>query len=332
MSNYKQLIEHQASIAATALSRFLPKGSRFALVDFPDHYNVGDSAIWLGEIALFQRVAAAGPSYVSTVESYSPEALKAACPSGPIFISGGGNFGDIYPKHQKFRVRLMGDFPDRDIIQLPQSISFSTPAMVKETADAVRRHGRFTLLVRDQASLSFAQESLGCPARLLPDMAFGIGPIQRPTAASTPVFMLLREDTERASYDRQPLLSRHDVMAADWLSEPRSFARICRWKTRFGMAAKGGMHSAAGQVYLYNCLAERRLDRGLKLLSSGRFVVTDRLHAHILSTLMDIPHVVLDNSYRKINNYMDAWTGSYEHVRRAGTAPEVIDHLRAWGL
>lgn len=332
MSNYKQLIEHQASVAAAALSRFLPKGQGFALVDFPDHWNVGDSAIWLGEIALFQRMAVTGPRYVSTVESYSPGALEAACPSGPIFIHGGGNFGDIYPKHQKFRIRLMADFPDRDIIQLPQSISFSTPEMVKETADAVRRHGRFTLLVRDQTSLSFAQENLGCPAHLLPDMAFGIGPISRRTAASTPIFMLLREDTERASYDREPLLRRPDVMAADWLSEPRSFARICRWKTRFGMAGNGGMHSAPGQLYLYNRLAQGRLERGLKMLSSGRFVVTDRLHAHILSTMMDIPHVVLDNSYRKINNYMDAWTGGYEHVRRADTASEAIEHLRVWGL
>lgn len=332
MSNYKQLIEHQASFAAKELSRFLPKGRGFALVDFPDHYNVGDSAIWLGEIALFQRMVGAGPNYVSTVESYSAEALKAACPTGPIFIHGGGNFGDIYPKHQKFRVRLMADFPDRDIIQLPQSISFSTPEMVKETADAIRGHGRFTLLVRDEPSLSFAKENLSCPVQLLPDMAFGIGPITRPTTASTPIFMLLREDTERAPYDRAPLLGHPGVVAADWVSEPQNFARICRWKTRFALAGRGGLSSPAGQLDLYNRLAQGRLDRGLKMLSSGRVVVTDRLHAHILSTMMDIPHIVLDNNYGKINGYMNSWTGSFEEVRRAKTAEDVLSHLKAWGV
>ena len=37
--------------------RHVTPGEPYALVDFPDHPNVGDSAIWLGEIALlrFQR-------------------------------------------------------------------------------------------------------------------------------------------------------------------------------------------------------------------------------------------------------------------------------------
>ena len=34
---------------------------------------------------------------------------------------------------------------------------------------------------------------------------------------------------------------------------------------------------------------------GFMYLSRGRVVATDRLHGHILSTLMDIPHVLIDN-------------------------------------
>jgi len=49
------------------------------------------------------------------------------------------------------------------------------------------------------------------------------------------------------------------------------------------------------------------MQRGEVILSSGKVVITDRLHAHILCTLLDIPHVVLDNSYRKIGNFRDAW-------------------------
>ena len=330
--DYKQLIEDQAALASRALSRFVRPGQDFALVDFPDHYNVGDSAIWLGEIALFQQRLGGLPTYVSTVESYSREALRRASPAGPIFIHGGGNFGDIYPKHQDFRLRLMADFPDRDIVQLPQSISFSAPAAVTATAEAIARHGRFTLLVRDQPSLNFAQEHFDCAAELLPDMAFGMGPLEKPVAPRSAVFMLLREDTERASYDRAPLLRHPDTVVADWVSEPARFHRLCRWRTRLAMAGKGGLSSPQGTLDLYNRLAQGRVRRGLKMLASGRVVVTDRLHAHILSTMMDIPHVVLDNSYGKIAGYMGAWTGRYGQVRRAKTAGDVLAHLKAWGL
>lgn len=332
VTDYKRLIEDQAALAARALSRFVRPGQDFALVDFPDHYNVGDSAIWLGEIALFKRVLGAAPNYVSTVESYSKEALRAASPTGPIFIHGGGNFGDIYPKHQDFRVRLMADFPDREIVQLPQSISFSAPAAVTATAEAIARHGRFTLLVRDQPSQNFAREHFACPVELLPDMAFGMGPLDKPVSPRTGIFMLLREDTERADYDRAPLLRHPDAAADDWVSEPQRFHRLCRWRTRLAMAGKGGLHSPQGTLDLYNRLAEGRVRRGLKMLASGRVVVTDRLHAHILSTMMDIPHVVLDNSYGKIAGYMGAWTGRYPQVRRARTSDDVLAHLKEWGL
>lgn len=310
---------------------FLPKGECFSIVDFPDHHNVGDSAIWLGEMALFNGLGVR-PSYVCTVENYSASELNKNCPEGPILIHGGGNFGDIYPKHQAFRIRLMADFPDREIIQLPQSISFSRPEAAEPTAQAIDKHGKFTMLVRDQPSLSFVRQYFGCTVALLPDMAFCMGPLKHRGVTASPIFMLLREDTERADYDRQPLLDLLDARVGDWLDEPRQFLRLTRWKTRLAMFGRGGLHSPQGRLRYYQSLAQGRLERGLRMLSSGKFGVTDRLHAHILSTMLDIPHVVLDNSYRKINNYMDAWTGSYEHVRRANSAPEVIEHLRALGL
>lgn len=47
---------------------------------------------------------------------------------------------------------------------------------------------------------------------------------------------------------------------------------------------------------------------GFKLLGSARFVVTDRLHGHILSTLIGVPHVLLDSKLGKNLNLHDTWT------------------------
>src|SRR3546814_4179261 len=64
-------------------------------------------------------------------------------------------------------------------------------------------------------------------------------------------------------------------------------------------------------------LAEWRFQRGLAMLSAGELVVTDRLHAHILSLLPDIPHVLLDNSYGKVAGFADQLTDDYGGPMRA---------------
>ena len=35
--------------------------------------------------------------------------------------------------------------------------------------------------------------------------------------------------------------------------------------------------------------------------------MTDRLHGHIMATLLGKPHVVIDNFYGKIANFIHAW-------------------------
>jgi len=56
-------------------------------------------------------------------------------------------------------------------------------------------------------------------------------------------------------------------------------------------------------------------------------VVTDRLHAHIISTLLDIPHVALDNNYGKVSGYINAWTNTYPQVKIASSAQDAIEKL-----
>jgi exopolysaccharide biosynthesis predicted pyruvyltransferase EpsI len=50
------------------------------------------------------------------------------------------------------------------------------------------------------------------------------------------------------------------------------------------------------------------VSRALTLLSLGRVVVTDRLHAHILCLLLGIPHILLNNLTGKNWNFYNTWT------------------------
>lgn len=294
-------------------------GRPAALIDFPDHSNVGDSAIWLGERAFFDAHGAS-IGYCSSLKTHSTDELAARIPDGTVFLHGGGNFGTIWKPHQDLRLEQLRRLRDHRIVQLPQSLFFGDDAAVSEIARAIEKHGRFTLLVRDQPSLEFARRHFPCEVRLCPDMAFYLGALDRRRPA-VDVFYLLRTDRER-SIDGQVRQDGRTVAVADWLTENRQAMRRVSAVSRLLTL---GDDPAAGRLKKYDRLARARLKRGIALLSSGRVVVTDRLHGHIMATLLDIPNVALDNSYRKLGNFIDAWTHDIDVVHVAAAIDEASD-------
>jgi exopolysaccharide biosynthesis predicted pyruvyltransferase EpsI len=293
----------------------------FALLDFPNHSNIGDSAIWFGTTEYFLKHRRRRPSYVSTATAFSEEALRAAVPDGPIFIHGGGNFGDLWPRHQDFRHLLLEKFPDRQIVQLPQSIHFQDSSRVELTARAIDRHGRFLLLVRDQPSLEFATTHFDCEVRLCPDMALFLGAMPRERSPDVDALYLMRNDKER-TYSVEPEPVGHSTRIVDWPKEERRSMRRHRLVGAVRGLLTGWPTRTNARRGHYDWVARVRTLRGCHLLSSGRAVITDRLHAHILCLLLGIPHAVLDNSYGKLGRFLAAWTGEAAGVHRASSSKD----------
>jgi len=289
------------------LETLLPSvhGQPWALLDWPGHTKVGDSAIWLGTLAALERRFGRPPAFLSRSTEF-PHGLDDAMSEGIVFLLGGGNFGDLWGGVHENRLRVLQGFRHRRIIQLPQSIHFRSQASLEATRKAVEQHPDFTLLVRDKASFAFAETQFSCPALLGPDMAYGLGSLAPPAPADTDVFSLLRTDLERQ----------------EGSPERRELARFgpCEdWTLR----RAPGLHRAVDAMVLdlsprspalmrlreraYRRYARKEVLRGARLLARGRLVVTDRLHAHILCHLMGRPHIVLDNSYGKIFGFIETW-------------------------
>jgi len=313
----------QKAIDAT-LSQMLT-GEPAALVDYPNHPNVGDSAIWLGEIAYLQQRTGAYPAYYCTMTSFAEADLKRRAPKGPIVIHGGGNFGTIWQSHHDFRVYLMKRYAGRPIIQLPQSIHFTDDTAVAETARAIRKHGAFTLLVRDQKSFDFARAHFDCPVHMCPDMAFYIG--RRPRLSPhVDLLYLLRTDSESKGDLRVPD-TRESKVVLDWLVEGTGHRRRARLQAMMRGLLRGGGHFARIRAR-YEAYAWNRFWRGASILSQGNVVISDRLHAHIISALLDIPHVAVDNSYGKLSGFISAWTNDFAGLRSAETLDEAVTQAR----
>lgn len=326
MTSYVENVTDQKAKLLSELSNFVRRGSSYCLVDFPAHSNVGDSAIWMGEVALLQQLTGRLPSYATSARKYLKESLAAAAPEGVIFIHGGGNFGDIWPAHQAFRLQLMHDFPGRRIIQLPQSIHFSDATSVAETAEGIAAHPNFHLMVRDLKSFCMAKIAFRCEVTLTPDAAFGMGVLSQPRSSLYPTLCLFRTDVENAGTDYGPLVEALDGHVCDWLAEGPMPRRSLMLKAALAALSAPAPSSAQVEGRFLNLMASHRVTRGLNLLCLGRKVVTDRLHGHILCTMMGKPHIALDNNYGKIGAYHDQWL---KGVSGAGHTINLYDAIEA---
>lgn len=310
------LVARQATLIGGILAPRIAHGRGCALLDFPNHNNVGDNAIWLGEKALLTQLGAR-VVYQADLSTYSESALKSAVGDGLILLHGGGNLGDYWPVHEAFREHVVSSFRDNPIIQLPQTVSFRSPQAAERASAALRSHPNLLVLVRDHKSLAVARNDLGVRAELCPDMAFMLGTRPQPVAPAVDVLWLARTDHE-ARFG--PPLPRDNLLIADWFSgDPsRTWSRLLppvtvrarRFVSRLFRRSRTlrdalGPHIASAT---FDRLAQSRFSRGLRVLSYGRVVITDRLHGHILCLLMGKPHVVLDNAYGKLSSYAEAFS------------------------
>jgi exopolysaccharide biosynthesis predicted pyruvyltransferase EpsI len=294
--------------------RSVDDGRRYALVDFPEYSNVGDSLIWSGARHALKLATGREPAYLSGIGNHIDREMLGKIRGGTIYITGGGNFGDLWPRHQGFRERLASSCLGSRIVQLPQSVWFSDEGTAINAAETFRRHGQFVLAVRDRESLARAQNLGAMATVLLPDMAF-CARVPRPTLPpTTSTVGLLRSDQERgpASLDNFHVTG---LRVDDWTTLDfedlelrvltRSLGRPRLWRTLpIGL-----------QRLLLDRIAARRIAGGVRILSKGQRVVTDRLHGHLLALRLGMPHDILDNSYGKIRAHVDAWTPEAVSIR-----------------
>lgn len=327
--NRSQVIDVLKARIDEALVPLVPQSGELILLDFPNHANVGDSAIYLGELEFFQHRLGRAPSIVSDCNHIPVAQIESTDSRSPIFLHGGGNFGDIWPTHQAFREEVIQRFPDRPIVQLPQSLHFASSDNLSRTADVIRQHRNFTLLVRDDASFELAQRHFACQTLKCPDMAFYLGAMKPLSAPKHDLLLLLRDDREqRQDVEDFDVSPGERWLRTDWIDDNKSLkTRAKLWTAFRAVAAREFSEMAAREAY-YRALAIERVERGNRLLSSASFVITDRLHAHIISLLLDLPQVVLDNSYGKVSRFIKLWTHDYEKLQQADSIVDALS-LRA---
>ena len=107
----------------------LCQGKKVAYLDLPFHYNVGDLLIYLGT-EQFIKNHGIDVRYRAFSKFLNHKRLNAC---DVILLHGGGNFGDIYFNHQKFREKIIERYANKRIVILPSTIHYKSDGLQKKS-------------------------------------------------------------------------------------------------------------------------------------------------------------------------------------------------------
>lgn len=316
---------------SAALGPLLAGARECVLVDYPNHSNVGDSAIWLGEIALLKHMGVK----VRALCEHTPSQAQVTSLIGDavVLIHGGGNFGDIWPQHEAFRQLLCRSLPRSRIIQLPQSVHYGSPDAYDAARAVYSRHEGFHVIARDKASYQAALGLTSGRASLAPDSAMCL--TARDFGVSQPVthdiVLLARQDKESTISDKGALLGQVPggvtVLHTDWLEEnPTMWHRLYRRASLIDVNKERAIRPLLRTlaVSAADRLALHRVRRGARILSSGRAVITDRLHSVVMSWILGVPVFYFDNSYGKLDSVLGCWLAGTPGIQRCESSQEAL--------
>lgn len=281
----------------------LINGQRVHLLDIPVYGNVGDLLILKGTERFFKR------NNVNVVQIASVYNFKNKIkPNDVLVFQGGGNFGDLYQLHQAHREDLIQKFKNNRIIVLPQSIFFKSKTAFESCAAVLKQHGDLHLFVRDEASFESAKQ-MTSHCYLVPDMAHHLYSTEVKPENSGKHLLFKRRDKESSVENIN--LTWHtntdwDLLIADEMETIDLFRRLLRKSKKLNM---DWMVMRAWLVYKNYLIAKAQ-----KFFLKYDFVTTDRLHGHILASLLNMPNCVMDNSYGKNSSYVRAWTNQSPFV------------------
>lgn len=273
-------------------------------LDIPVHDNVGDQLIYLGTLK-FLRDNKIQTTAISSRHNYSRKDDNST-----LLLHGGGNLGDLYIKHQLFREHIITKNHSKRIVIAPQSIHFEKQENFERARCIMSAHPDLHLCVRDNNSLKIAR--LLCEnTLLLPDMAHQLYPIQsmHPPVHSGTLYLRRTDNETTHILDSTPL---RPATYTDWseLVGPQKWRRMKRTRDLFKILGLAGLNKATTLSFSkwWERESNQLTNQAVDLFSAHKDVVTDRLHAHILACLMDMPSKVYDNTYGKNSSYIQAWT------------------------
>lgn len=288
----------------------------YALLDVPYYDNPGDTLIWEGT----RRMLAELPYRCVRCTDCEGFGADERLPQDTlILMQGGGNWGDLWPRHQEFRRRVIASHPNHDVVVLPQSVHYDDPANLEADKEFFARHRAVTVCARDARSAEILEDILPGRVILAPDMAFFVDVNRlgrnKHSHKSGRTLLAMRADKEAPS-GLDPASLPDAAETSDWpqmLTGESPFhadyQRKLRWTYRLRHLTRIDRVTGFRDRYYQYHQRGATLKWSVKWLDQFDTIYSTRLHIAILAILLGKDVHILDNSYRKVTQLIDTWYG-----------------------
>ena len=188
------------------VKKIFRRKKKIFLLGTPSYNNIGDHAIVLGSRNFVKKYfpefsyAEYDKFSDASLERATQAKLRADIKKGDIILlTGGGNFGTIYPAEEEYRIKIISNYKKNKIIFLSSTMCFEDDffghCRLKRSKIVYNAHPDLTLFLRDEKSLNDAQkvfEKNKC--YLMPDFAnILIGEVEKPDKREG-IYVCFRKD------------------------------------------------------------------------------------------------------------------------------------------
>lgn len=260
------------------------------LIGTEDFGNLGDHMIAEAEVEdlkkkypNFQLIEITASQFGEMWEKTKNKISK----NSPIYLTGGGNFGDVYPLAEKIRRTVISQCPQNSITIFPQTIYYEDAKEMEKTKEIINAHKNLTIQTREKVSYEFARKNYNCAVELVQDIVLSYsGEITQniDTTSKRGVLFCVRNDKE----SKMGLEKRKQLLCE------------CR---------KNGELVLVNETQKSYCISKESRKKALRdymiLLACSNRVITDRLHGMIFSVITNTPCEVYGNYNHKVKGCFD---------------------------
>lgn len=273
--------------------------SRAFLLDAASYNNLGDQAITYAT-SLFLKDLFGDDCYFEVSERdllRNLKYLKKVIRDIDILcLNGGGNMGNLYPRYESLRRKVIKEFPNNKIIIFPQTIDYESDSYGKRELERSRKvynsHKHLIVCAREKKSFDIMRQ-LYRDVVLVPDIVLylkGRIILERDEEKDC-IGICLRDDKESVVLTEQKKRIYSTIKEVGFTAENlTTMSDLC-------------------QIYTSSDDRLEALRAKLQEFSNYRCIITDRLHGMIFSILAGVPCIAIDNSNKKVSGVLNIIDG-----------------------
>lgn len=260
----------------------------------PNYGNLGDHAITVATIKFLNDCF---PEYdlvcIDLNETYTCMKFVESkiTPSDLVVLQGGGNLGNLYQYIEDYRRFILEHLKNNPIISMPVTCTFTESPegrkQLEKSKKIYQSHPNFTIIAREEKSFSNIKRYFPkCRTLLSPDIVFYLFDKSRMDIYQRNRIMLcLRSDAEMVTDNRDEIIN--------------SF--ISNYYESF-------VYDTVIDRHISDEIRESEVESTIREFLSSKVVITDRMHAMVLSAITETPCVVMKSMDHKI-------VGTYEWIK-----------------